>query len=315
MNRTDGMERRGTAAVVGMFDGVHRGHRHLLGELAALAAARGLRPLAVTFTDHPLTCIRPGDAPRLLSLPDEKRAMIESLGIETAMLDFTPQLRNMSASEFLAMLRRRFGTESMLLGFNNRFGHDAPAELGDYVALAREEGITLEGGTEFGLPDGGGVSSSAVRRALAAGDAELAADMLGRMYTLAGIVEGGRQLGRTIGFPTANIAPESARKLVPAPGVYAAVASLPGGEELPAMVNIGSNPTVGGDAGRQTMEAHIIGFDGNLYGQMVRLGFAARLRDERRFPSVEALAAQLRADREAVLGMGVTAPGNVSTWV
>lgn len=288
------------AVAVGMFDGVHLGHRHLLGELSEIARGRGLTPLAVTFPEHPLACIRPEAAPGLLSLPSEKSAMIEALGIEVAMLPFTPGLRATSAGGFLAMLRERFGAEAMLLGFNNRFGHDAPADFNDYVALARGEGMEMYAGTEFDLR-GDAVSSSAIRRALADGDAGRAAAMLGRRYTVCGIVGHGRRLGRTIGFPTANITAASERKLLPAPGVYAAEATLPDGETLAAMVNIGFNPTVNDNAGRQTVEAHLIGFDGDLYGHTLTLGFAARLRSERCFPSVEALSAQLRSDRDDAL--------------
>ena len=299
MGQTD--DKAGRMAAVGMFDGVHLGHRHLLGELREEARRRGLCPLAVTFPCHPLGCIRPGREPRLLSEPEEKRALMEALGVEVAMLPFTPALRDTSAAGFLSLLRDRFGAEAMLLGFNNRFGHDAPADFNDYVALARGCGIEMVQGTEFDLAGEGAVSSSAIRRALGEGDVAHARRMLGRPYRLTGTVVGGKRIGRSIGFPTANIAPPSERKLIPAAGVYAALATLPDGSRREAVVNIGNNPTVNGHDGPQTVEAHLIGFENEIYGQPLTLDFAERLRGERRFPSLEALSAQIAADRDAAI--------------
>lgn len=289
---------RPTAAVVGMFDGVHLGHRHLLRQLTELAHERGLAPLAVTFPGHPLSCICPERAPRLLSLPDEKLQLLKGEGVEVAMLPFTPELRATSAAGFLTMLRESYGAQAMLLGFNNRFGHDAPSDFSSYAALGREHGVELFLGSEFDL-EGKVVSSSAIRRSLSEGDAEGAAAMLGRFYPVTGTVVAGKRLGRQLGFPTANLEPYGEDKLIPAPGVYAAEALLPSGLTLPAVVNIGRCPTVESVAGatpRQTIEAHIIGYEGDLYGQPLTLTFIRRLRSERRFPDLDSLRSQIGAD-------------------
>lgn len=222
-------------------------------------------------------------------------------------MPFDDALRLTSAAGFLDLLRDRYGVRALLLGFNNRFGHDAPRDFAAYARLGREAGVEIHLATECA-----GASSSAVRALLAEGDAAGAAAMLGRPYTLTGHVETGRRIGRTIGFPTANVRPDDARRLVPAPGVYACRATVgaadgsggnagnPGCAVFPAMVNIGRRPTIG-EGLDTTVEAHLIGLDANLYGREVTLEFVERLRAERRFDSLDALAAQLDADRAATL--------------
>ena len=285
-----------------MFDGVHAGHRHLLGQLGALAAETGLRPLVITFSNHPLEVIAPERAPRLLTSADEKRRLIAAAlpGVRVEVMPFDEGLRLTSAAGFLDMLRDRYGVRALLLGFNNRFGHDAPRDFAAYARLGREAGVEIHLATECA-----GASSSAVRALLAEGDAAGAAAMLGRPYTLTGHVETGRRIGRTIGFPTANVRPDDERRLVPAPGVYACRATVgtadnPAGAVFPAMVNIGRRPTIG-EGLDTTVEAHLIGLDADLYGREVTLEFVERLRAERRFESLAALAAQLAADRAATL--------------
>lgn len=316
-------------AVVGMFDGVHSGHRYLLDQLRLQAAERSLKPLVITFTNHPLSVIAPDKAPRLLTFPLEKAALIRRegfLGDEILLLPFDEKLRSTSAAGFLGMLRGRFDCAALLMGFNNRFGHDAPRDFASYKQLAANAGIELVQAREF--PARKGVSSSEIRRLIAAGEVADAAALLGRPYTLTGTVIRGKALGRTLGFPTANLHTPSTL-ILPAPGVYAATATIapplfpsetnPGvpfpstvasrkassKAELsyPAMVNIGSRPTVDDPGAPLSVEAHIIGLpEGtNLYDCRLTLSFVDRLRSERRFASLEALRAQLLLDRAATL--------------
>ncbi len=306
-------------AVVGMFDGVHSGHRYLLDQLRLQAAERSMKPLVITFTNHPLSVIAPDKAPRLLTSPLEKAALIRRegfLGDEILLLPFDEKLRSTSAAGFLGMLRCRFDCAALLMGFNNRFGHDAPGDFASYKQLAANAGIELIQARE--LPARAGVSSSEIRRLIAAGEVADAAALLGRPYTLTGTVVRGKALGRTLGFPTANLHTPSTL-ILPAPGVYAATATIApplfpsnvasrqasskAEVSYPAMVNIGSRPTVDDPGASLSVEAHIIGLpEGtNLYDCRLTLSFVDRLRSERRFASLEALRAQLLLDRAAAL--------------
>lgn len=276
------------AAVTGTFDGVHLGHRFLLEGLRSRAAERGLQPLALTFTDHPLALMAPDRVPAELTSGAKRRALLEAEGVEVEMLEFNEELRAMTAEEFLGMLNRRYGVELFLLGFNNRIGSDrAGAEA---LAGRKIGGVEVVAALEH--PDMV-VSSSRIRGALAEGDVEAAARMLGRPYALDGTVVSGRQLGRTIGFPTANIEP-SPRAAIPAVGVYA-------GRMLghKAVVNVGRRPTVEGrNDAPLSIEAHLLDFSGDLYGRTVELEFTRRLRGEKKFASLEELKSAIRKDVE-----------------
>lgn len=288
------------AAVVGFFDGLHRGHRSLLDFARARAEARGLRPVAVTFRECPIEYLRPGSSPKLLASPSERLlALGEYLGQNSVIaLDFNRELATMTAREFMQMLYCKYGVELLVVGFNNRFGSDRDKTFTDYQAIGREIGMEVERAPELGEMKG--VSSSAIRKAISEGRVDEAAEMLGRRYSITGDVQHGRQVGRTIGFPTANLRPADPRLLVPAPGVYSGTAYDAGGTRYPAMVNIGVCPTVSSE-GTQTIEAHLIGFEGDLYGKTLTLEFTGRMRGERRFDSLEELKTQLEADRAEAL--------------
>lgn len=292
-------------AVVGMFDGVHAGHRFLLDTLKADAGAHGLEPLAVTFSNHPFDEIAPARSPQLLTTPAEKAALLADAGVTPAVIPFDAELRRTSSLDFLRMLRNRFNVERLLLGFNNRFGHDAPSDFHDYLAIARNCGVELVQGMEYSH-NGFGVSSSVIRGLLSDnGDAEGAAQLLGRPYTLTGTVGYGRQIGRQLGFPTANLQPADPRKLIPRPGVYAARAILPdGGATFGAVVNIGHRPTVDNSTAPQlSIEAHLLQFSGNLYGSEMQLQFIKRLRAEQKFPSLDALRMAIDTDRREAINI------------
>lgn len=290
------------AATVGMFDGVHLGHRHILRKVADEARRCGAEPVAFTFDRHPLQLIRPESVPPMLCTLEERVSLIRSAGIgQCVVLEFDGRLRSMTAGEFIAMLAADYGVGELVMGYDHGFGSDRLRDTSDYEAAAAPSSVRIVRCDRFEV-GGHIVSSSEVRRALSEGRAEDAALMLGRPYSLAGHVVAGRQLGRTIGFPTANIEPR-AGLAVPAPGVYCARARV-GDTVFPAMVNIGHNPTVATGA-PLSIEAHLIGFDGDLYGREMTLEFIGRLRDERHFGSVGELAAQLARDRDKCLQMQI----------
>ena len=283
------------AAAIGMFDGVHRGHRHLLSTVSDAARSRGLLPAAVTFRAHPSLVLTPENTVKQLTTAEERKRLLLDAGMEEVIvLDFDPHLRNMTSAEFIRMLHERYNIDCLIVGFNNRFGCDREHNLDDYVRFGRAEGVEVIGATE--TPDVK-VSSSIVRRLLEKGEVEKAAEALGRCYRLEGKVVGGKRLGRQIGFPTANIEPESGLSLIPASGVYAAFVTDSANPAVrhKAMLNIGRRPTV--NTGHDiTVEAHLLDFKGDLYGHTLSVEFAARLRDERRYQSLESLAAVLATD-------------------
>lgn len=291
------------AAAIGMFDGVHRGHRHLLECVREEALRRGLRPAVVTFAAHPSEVTTPDCPVSMLTGVEERTALLRGEGIERViMLDFDERLRALTSADFIRMLHDSYGVDCLVVGFNNRFGSDRNHDFYDYCREGREIGVELVRATEV---EGEKSSSSIIRRYLSSGQVEAAARCLGRNFTLKGTVVRGRQLGRTIGFPTANIKPSLRRAQLPGAGVYAVMVTVPSMNcgRLPAMVNIGWRPTVNDDMSDVTIEAHIFGFDADIYGRELELEFVGRVRDERRFDSVDELKEQLGRDAEAVRRM------------
>lgn len=285
-----------------MFDGVHLGHRDLLAQARDVAAKHGLRPIAVTFRRHPLSVIAPNRVPGRLCSGSERGIRLRMAGAtDVVMLDFNPEMRLMRAVDFVAMLAREHDTRRLLLGFNQTIGCDRLNSPEDFAAITAATGVEIEQAREAQSVAGRTISSSAIRAALSQGQVELASAMLGRPYSIEGRVVEGRQLGRTIGFPTANLSMTERGILVPMPGVYATVAVLPDGSERPAVTNIGIRPTVDDSEHPVTsIETHIPGYDGDLYGQAMQLRFVHYLRPERHFDSLDALKAQLHRDVSAL---------------
>lgn len=258
--------------------------------MCRIARERGARPVAVTFDRHPLEIVAPERAPLLLTLPGEQEKLLEKSGVEVLRINFDESTRRLTAAEWMKRLRDEQNMSVLVVGYDNTFGSDGLCmSLSDYADIGRQIGVEV-----VQAPVVDGISSSAVRRAVAAGDVKKAAEMLGRPYELNGAVVHGNALGRTIGWPTANLAPD-ARRLIPSPGVYAAGAVLPDGKNYPAVVNIGNRPTVAANA-PLSIEAYIIGWSGSLYGLELRLRFLSRLRDEKRFGSLELLKEEIAAD-------------------
>lgn len=277
---------------VGTFDGVHRGHRAVVDFLVNESGRRELLPLVVTFDPHPLAVVAPERAPLLLESLDDRVKRLEGLGARVVVLPFTEELRGNTVSGWLRRLKEEFGARMLVAGYDNTFGSDGmEMSVSDYRRLAETVGIET-----LAAPVVEGVSSSLIRKALSEGDVMTARDLLGAPYRLEGTVTHGKELGRRIGFPTANLRmPEN--RLVPPPGVYAADAVMPGGEKKRAVVNIGVAPTVG-EGLPLTVEAHILGFEGDLYGSRVGLSFLSRLRDEKKFDTIASLTRQIETDAE-----------------
>lgn len=286
-------------AVVGTFDGVHRGHRFLIDYMLSQASQRNLEPSVITFSNHPLHIINPQVIPPQLSTYDERIALLSTCGIASCvMLDFNEELRQLTARQFMEMTHRDFGIDTLVVGFNTRFGKDCVDGYDQYRIMGAKIGVEVIQAPEFGQ----GISSSAIRKMLSSNQLSEANAALGYRYSITGKVVTGKQLGRTIGFPTANIEPTNREKLIPAPGVYAVDVIIPDvPTPLRAMLNIGRRPTIDTQSAQQTIETHIIDYSGDLYNKTLRIEFINYLRPEQQFESLAALTAQLHRDRQAVL--------------
>jgi riboflavin kinase/FMN adenylyltransferase len=294
------------AATIGFFDGIHRGHQHLIATLKEKAQSSRLPTMVITFARHPRQVLQSDWQPQLLSTASEKESLLEQLDIDyLVVLQFDQKMAALSAREFMnQILCRQLHVQLLVIGYDNHFGNRSPISptngkssnegFDNYVEYGRELGIKVLEGHPLSIGNIR-VSSSVVRRLLAEGDVKTATECLGRPYSLSGKVVQGEHVGTGIGFPTANLYPEDSYKQIPAAGSYAVTAQVAGRQEwLHAMTNIGTRPTFGGQ--QQTLETHIFGFSGNLYGQLLTLQFHYRLRAEQRFDSIEALKAQLRLD-------------------
>ena len=290
-------------AATGFFDGVHLGHRQVIEQLCAVARERGEESVIVTFWPHPHSVLQQdADRLRLLTTLQEKRERCLACGVDRfEILPFTRAFSRLSAETFIRdYLVGRFGVTALILGYDHRLGHDdfdTPEQMAEVVAHC--------GVTPVRVPavavGSGAVSSTQIRDALAAGDVTRAEAMLGYRYGLCGVVVAGNRLGRTIGFPTANMQLYEPLKQIPANGVYAVWVDVLGRRHK-GVCNIGTRPTVGLGGGR-TIETHILDFDEDIYGLDLRIEFCARLRDERRFDSMEALGRQLAQDRQKAAEM------------
>jgi riboflavin kinase / FMN adenylyltransferase len=288
-----------TVITVGTFDGVHRGHRDVIERVVARSRSLKIPSVLVTFDPHPMEIVNPAAAPLLLSTHDEKLEVIAETGIDyMAVVPFTPELAAYSAEDFVElMLRRCFRMRELLIGYDHGFGRQRTGDVNVLRSLGDRDGFRVEAVDPVSTPDGHSVSSTSIRRAIAGGDLDRAAAGLGRPYSVSGRVIEGAQRGRTIGFPTLNLGPPPARKLLPPEGVYAVRVQTPSGP-VGGMMNLGPRPTFGDSA--TSLEAHLFDTTGDFYGAHVRVDFVARLRETRKFASAEQLSAQLRHDeREA----------------
>jgi len=280
------MEKPGYVATIGMFDGVHRGHQFVLQQVIDCARQHGLQSLCITFDQSPRS-------EQVLTPLEEKLRLIKQAGVvRCEVLQFTPALKALTAHEFMEKeLKQRLGVCILLTGYDNRFGHNREEGFDDYVRYGTELGIEV-----LGLPAKGQVSSSLIRQQLMSGDVSGAAELLGHPYTISGHVVHGEHIGSRLGFPTANIVPETLNQLIPANGVYAIKGELDGDGKgvWKGMMNIGTRPTFGKHI--QTLEAHFLHYSGDLYDQHLTIEFISKLREERPFDTPEALQEQLKKD-------------------
>lgn len=319
----------GSVATIGSFDGVHRGHQCLLSQVRHIADERGLRAMAITFGTSPRSVLGKGDCSKLTTA-DERTTLLRQVGMdEVAVLDFTPEMAAMTARDFMQqVLREQLGVRVLVIGYDHRFGRGRSEGFDDYVRYGRELGIEVVRG-EACTEDGEPISSTRIRHLLAEGKVAGAALLLGYRYALQGKVVGGYREGRKMGFPTANLHPCCAEKLIPADGVYAVWVkigqqttdngqratdntcvhelqdknnfqfSIFNSQLKKGMLNIGYRPTLNNGRER-SIEVHILDFDGDLYGKDITIEFVYRLREERVFANTEELTEQLRKDRERV---------------
>ncbi len=284
---------REPAVTIGNFDGVHRGHQALVRRVVERARASGGTAVALTFDPHPARVLAPERAPAALTTPAQKLELLSALGVEVvAVLPFTRTLSGLSPEEFVrTLLAGTLGARQVVVGEGFRFGHRQAGDASRLTRLGDSSGFTVEAVPAV-LESGQPVSSSRVREALVRGDATAARGLLGRSYFVDARVVRGDGRGRSIGVPTANL--EAENEILPARGVYAGLVRLADGSWHRAVANRGLRPTFGEQA--EALEAHLLDYQGDLYGTRLRLAFVARLREELRFAGPQALVAQIRED-------------------
>lgn len=291
---TDARLSQPAIVTIGVFDGVHRGHQHLIGRLVAAAHAHGHLAAVLTLFPHPDRVIRGLTGRYYLTTPDEKAALLGALGVDAVVTHpFNDEVRHMRAAAFIDLLRDHLQMRSLWVTADFALGYKREGNFAYLSAQGQEKDFDVVQIDLLRSEDHRQISSSGIREALLAGDLRTANDWLGRSYRVQGVVVHGDHRGRSIGFPTANLEVWD-EQIVPANGVYACWAWLDGVRHK-AVTNVGLRPTFGAtDAIR--VEAHLLDFDGDLYGQTLALDFVARLRDEQKFSGLDALVQQIRAD-------------------
>ena len=276
-------------ATIGFFDGVHKGHQFLFARLRALAEERGLAPLIVTFDTHPRAVLDADYIPQLLTSREEREKHLEQYG-EVLMLPFA-DIQPLTALEFMTRLHDEYQVSVLLMGYDHRFGSDRLKHPQDYRRVGEQCGVEVLTLNEY-VENEWHVSSTEIRLALENGNIVMANELLGRPYTLRGRVIHGKALGRTIGFPTANIAPLDPLKVIPKTGVYLAYVDTPLRDNTPSFVNIDTN---------RLIEVYVPSFKGDLYDQILKIRFVRFLREERHFETLEELQAQIKEDVDSIL--------------
>ena len=288
-----------SVVTIGAFDGVHLGHQTVISDVIGRAQNREVSSVVVTFDVHPATVVRPESAPKLLTRLPRKLELLDELGVDVVyVVEFDLERSSATAEEFVdEVFVDRLGAKEILVGSDFNFGKGREGTVETLTAQGRIKGFSVDGlelirSNEAATEP---VSSTAIRRALVGGDVSAAGQMLGRRFTIRGTVVQGDQRGRTIGFPTANVMlPDDMAR--PANGVYACVYVTPDGLQRPAAVNVGVRPTFYESADAAVLEAHLLDFDGDLYGQDAQVEFVSFLRSERRFNGIDELKAQLQRD-------------------
>jgi len=280
---------------IGVFDGVHRGHQQIIKRLTAGADAQGMPAVVLTFDPHPAMTFGRGEI-KLLTLPDERAELLGEMGVDVVITHpFDINVANITAFDFVKQTKDRLGLNHLVLGYDSALGKNREGTTTRLTEIGLELGYTVE--TVSALSDESGViSSTEIRKLISTGNVAKAARLLGHPYRLQGIVIHGDHRGRGLGFPTANLE-HADQKLIPANGIYACWAQL-GEERFMAAVSVGVRPTVKENQQMPNVEAYLLDFDRDIYGRTIELEFVARLRDEMKFPSLDALVEQIRDDVE-----------------
>jgi riboflavin kinase/FMN adenylyltransferase len=282
----------GKVATIGFFDGVHLGNNYLLEQLKSEAQQRGMQSVVVTFGNLPRLFFDSNCGLKQLTLSDEKVTLLKQKGVdEVVMLQFDEHLSKLTSREFMQLLVEKYGVKLLLMGYDHRFGSDRNTSFDEYIEYGSQLGLEIKRCDGFSESEVM-VSSSKVRRALELWDIPLANKLLGYKYFIKGRVVDGKKIGRQIGFPTANLEVDPL-KLIPSDGVYVVDVEVEG-VEYRGVLNIGTRPTVSGD--QRTVEVHIIGFTGDLYGKEIELNFLQFLRHEMKFSSLDELRTQIQKD-------------------
>ena len=286
-----------TVATIGFFDGMHLGHRFLINQVKVAASQTGWKSSVITFPVHPRQVIQSEFQPQLLSSPEEKIELLDTTGIDNCiLLPFTRELSMLTAREFMQLLYEKYHVRMLVIGYDHRFGHNRAETFEDYCRYGQELGIHVMQATAY-TQEQDKVSSSAIRRALLAGDVSTAKKYLGYNYFLEGTVVDGYKVGRKIGFPTANLQVDFPNKLIPSVGVYA-VSVYVNGQKYKGMLNIGHRPTIN-NGNDLSIEVHILDFQGDIYHQKIRIELVDFLRPEMKFNSIDELISQMQKDKES----------------
>jgi len=299
---TDNLNIEKPVVTVGIFDGVHKGHKYIIEKLFEISERMHGSPVIVTLWPHPRHILNNDSSEtRLITTFEEKIKILSGLGVENLIVkDFTPELSRMTACEFIEkVLAGEIGIRHLVMGYNHRFGSDREDDIGKIRDCAEKFSIAVEKLEQF-IDGEKEISSSEIRNALMEGDVKSAGNMLGHHFFISGSVVGGSRVGRSIGFPTANITPGHYLKILPRDGVYAVEVEA-GDGRFPGMLNIGIRPTVNDNPDHKTIEVHIIDFENDIYGQEIHLHIIERIRDEMKFSSVQHLKEQLIKDKATVI--------------
>jgi riboflavin kinase / FMN adenylyltransferase len=291
------------AITVGFFDGVHRGHRFIIDHLKQIAKEKGLKTAALTFREHPRKSLHSDFIPELLTTCEEKVGLLAQTDLDYCiLLDFNPEIQNLTAEEFIKdLLYNQFHTKILLIGYDNRIGKGRTDSFEQYVKYGKEVGLIVQEAEEF-IYKGKQISSSEIRRLMDEGDIAIANQLMGSVYKIDGKVVKGDQVGRTIGFPTANIYVSNCEKKIPQLGVYACWVLIDD-DRYKGMLNIGLRPTLLPENQKATIEVNIIDFEQDLYGEKISLEIIKKIRDEKKFSSLQALKTQIENDKTQIINI------------
>ena len=287
-------------ATVGIFDGVHAGHRYLIDQVKKHALQKNVESVVITFAKHPRSVLNESFKPELLNTLDEKIALLSTTGIDTCIvLEFNKEISNLTAQEFLqSILKKKYNVQSLFVGHDHRFGHNRTDGFPEYMKYGAEIGIEVIEAKRFSTSEFEYISSSKIREHIHNGDLISANKLLNYNYSIKGTVVNGFKLGRKIGFPTANIMPDNFSKIIPPQGVYG-VRIIIDDSKFNGMMNIGTRPTI--DTSLKTsLEVNIFDFDQDIYSKTVEVEFIQKIRSEKKFNGIDQLIVQLVKDKTMV---------------